>query len=78
MNNHPTQDRGIFTAANCDKVFWIENTLGVIEATDGNGRFENITGGFTYGPNNVEITFSQDGKTMILSFTYKGEGTLTY
>jgi hypothetical protein len=78
VNNHPAQGGGIFTAANGDKVFWVENDPGVVEATSGTGRFENITGGFTYVPNNLEVTFSQDGKTMVITFNYKGEGALIY
>ncbi len=69
---------GTFTAANGDKVFWVQEVSFEIVATGGTGRFEGITGGFHYAPTSEPVTTFPDGNTMVITFTYKGVGTITY
>ncbi len=70
---------GIFTAANGDTVSWVQTVPFVVVATGGTGRFENIEGGFQYAPTSEPvIDTNPETKTMIITFTYKGFGTITY
>ncbi len=79
-----TETMGVLTAANGDQLFWdapftatplgpnqllIESTIII---TGGTGRFENATGSV---PVAFIVTVDDQGG---MSFSYEGEGTLTY
>ena len=47
--------------------------------TSGTGRFEGVSGGFTYVTSVPSLVPNPDGSaTMIISYTYTGTGTITY
>lgn len=47
--------------------------------TSGTGRFEGVSGGFTYVTSVPSIIANPDGSdTLIISYTYEGTGTITY
>ncbi len=79
FNSGTLSGGGTFTAANGDKVFWEQTVPFEVVATGGTGRFENIEGGFQYAPTSEPvIDTNPETKTMIITFTYKGAGTITY
>jgi len=70
---------GVAAAANGDLVFWESpGSSWYVEYTGGTGRFEHATGGW----NPVSVTLidqreNPDG-TLAQTYTYTGEGTITY
>ncbi len=68
---------GTVTAANGDRASWEMAGPDLIRFTAGTGRFEGITGGFTQVIAN-EIVTVLDPNTMVVTYTYTGEGTATY
>ena len=77
---------GVLTTASKDNLYWeliAEDGEWNIFFTGGEGRFENIIGGFTAISNPPEVTpvFADDGETpiaLIYQFTYTGFGPIAY
>ena len=69
---------GVWTAANGDQIFWESPETYVVECTGGTGRFENVTGGFVYVPSSNVVITMPDPNTMVVEFTYRGVGVITY
>jgi len=74
---------GILTAANGDKLFWTEEITGgtAIERifTGGTGRFENASGGFSTAITpDVEFIDIDGVPYLIVTFSYRATGTITY
>ena len=70
---------GTVTAANGDQFFWVlPGSSFYVEFAGGTGRFENLAGGFNVVANSEPIVTFPDADTMIVTYTYKGVGTVTY
>ncbi len=70
---------GYATAANGDQVSWeAPGSSFYVEWVGGTGRFENVTGGFNIVSFSQPVITPIDADTVIVSFTYVGEGRITY
>ena len=73
----PDHGFGIIFAANGDQIFWEDIGGGVIVFTGGTGRFERVTGEFTFTMSEPVYVPGPSG-TISMIITYTGEGTITY
>ena len=71
---------GVGTAANGDQISMkIPGATYVLEFTGGTGRFENVSGGFSpITIISVTPELSEDGSTLTITISAKGEGSITY
>jgi hypothetical protein len=70
---------GTGTAANGDQIFWgMPGSSWNTQFTGGTGRFQNLTGGFNVVFQSTPVVTFPDPNTMVETYTYIGEGTVTY
>ena len=68
---------GILFAANGDQIHW-EYSGGVTSLTGGTGRFEGVTGTWTFTEVSAYDYASDPSGRLIIRYTWKAEGTITY
>ena len=71
---------GTIVAANGDQINWTqEGPSGGAVFTGGTGRFEAVTGGFSWQPaGEIEVTLDLEKMTMTMRFAFTLEGTIRY
>jgi hypothetical protein len=77
--DYGTSWSGAATAANGDQLFWVlPGSSWHVQFTGGTGRFEGLTGGMNIVWESEHIVTYPDPNTRVMTFTYIGEGTVTY